>query len=350
MAEMKFAILGPSSSGKTTLLACMNEALQHAIPGMFSVASNDTFLLLNEAYTSLSNMANKPGLQEFPAVIEGNLKLQEFLFKIKNGINSVKIRFYDYPGGWMIPARKGDDAQKSQNDQVIGMLKESAVIIVAINAPCLIEENGRFEDAGCPSRAINYVLSSALERDIGTRLILFVPIKCEKYLQTPEARFLLEQKIEQAFEPILRLDDNPAYKGKFAMAMLPVQTVGNVQFARFETDPRNSNYYREIYGKTGGNFAPVHADQPMRYLMSFLLKRFQENRGFLGHVRNFLAKVAWFIAPTIFDIDVTLYTWLSDVESETAAEFIRGGIIDPQKIQGTGFKIFCGRGLIGFPT
>ena len=135
--EMKFAVLGPSGAGKTTLLACMSEEFERVSPGTIFPADSSTFASLNKAYRSLKREADNPDKREFERSIEGTSMLREVLFHIVGKGAYLPVRFYDFPGGWIIP---GD----SNNRIVIDIVKGSAVIIVAINTPYLMEFDGRY--------------------------------------------------------------------------------------------------------------------------------------------------------------------------------------------------------------
>ena len=321
--EMNFAVLGPSGAGKTTLLACMAEEFERVSPGTIFPAESFTFSALSNAYKSLRRDANNSDSRQFERSIEGTSMLREFLFHVKGHRAYLPVRFYDFPGGWIIP---GD----SNNNTVIDIVKSSAVIVVAINTPYLMEFDGKYADDGCAVDEIEWVIKRSLEGDTSERLILFVPIKCEKYLETPDERDRLHKTIKRAFNSTLMLTSSPLYRDRLAMALLPVQTVGNAKFARFKFAP-DGRVEREVYRKTDphSRFSPKNVDQPMRYLMSFLLEQFARNK----------EKGSWY--------DKFLSFIFREGDLKEVAEYIRSGIKSDNDLE-AGFEIFCGRELIGF--
>lgn len=323
--EMKFAVLGPSGAGKTTLLACMAEEFERVSPGTIFPADSFTFGSLTNAYKSLKRDANNTSTRQFERSIEGTSMLREFLFHVIGHGAFLPVKFYDFPGGWIIP---GD----SNNKTVIDIVKASAVIVVAINTPYLMEMGGKYIDDGCAVDEIEWVIKRSLEGDESERLILFVPIKCEKYLETPEMRDNLHKSVKRAFNNTLMLTANPLYTNRLAMALLPVQTVGNAKFSRFKI-AADGRIEREVYRKTDPNsrFSPKNVDQPMRYLMSFLLEQFARNK----------AKGSWY--------DKFLSFIFREGDLREVAEYIRSGIKSDNDLE-AGFEIFCGRELIGFQS
>lgn len=324
--EMKFAILGPIGAGKTTLLACMAKEFERVSSGTIFPADESTFMTLNKAYKSLKRDANNSATRQFERSIEGTSMLREFLFYIKGRRAVLPVRFYDFPGGWIIPGN-------SNNKTVIDIVKGSAVIIVVINTPYLMEFDGKYIDDGCAVDEIEWVIKRSLEGDSSERLILFVPIKCEKYLETSELRDNLHKSVKRAFQNTLMLTSNPLYTNRLAMALLPVQTVGNAKFARFKIASQDGRVEREVYRKPDphSRFSPQNVEQPMRYLMSFLLEQYARNK----------EKGSWY--------DKFLSFIFREGDLREVAEYIRSGIKSDNDLS-TGFEIFCGRELIGLPS
>lgn len=324
--EMKFAILGPSGAGKTTLLACMAKEFERVSPGTILPADESAFGTLTNAYKSLMRDANNSATRQFERSIEGTSMLREFLFHIVGRSAVLPVRFYDFPGGWIIPGN-------SNNKTVIDIVKGSAVIIVVINTPYLMEFDGKYIDDGCAVDEIEWVIKRSLEGDSSERLILFVPIKCEKYLETPELRDNLHKSVKRAFQNTLMLTSNPLYTNRLAMALLPVQTVGNAKFARFKIASQDGRVEREVYRKPDphSRFSPQNVEQPMRYLMSFLLEQYARNK----------EKGSWY--------DKFLSFIFREGDLREVAEYIRSGIKSDNDLS-TGFEIFCGRELIGLPS
>ena len=314
--ELWFTALGPSGAGKTTLLACMHKRFEDILPGSFYPSDTKTFRTLTKAYKKLEEEADNPSI-EFGVALQGTDNLREYAFTIKGKRKSVPVRFFDFPGGWINPY---DESQIKNYERVISIVQKSMVIIAAVNMPYIMEYNGRYKDyAGVEE--IEHVIKMSMQ-DEKDKLILFVPIKCERYTRTPADREKLLAKIKENFSGTLKLIENPVYKDRLAIAVLPIHTVGNAQFSRFEMDGKN--IIREIYLKNRSlKFSPKDADQPLRYAMSFLLSEFKKSsKGFWGSFLDF-----------VFSRDN-----MAEISS-----FIRNGI----KADEEGFKIFCGRELIG---
>lgn len=309
--ELWFTALGPSGAGKTTMLACMQKKFDELLSGSI-IADTGTFKTLNNAYEKLEEEANGPAF-EFGIGIENTENLREYSFTIKGKNANVPLRFFDFPGGWM-------DSVKSQPEnfeRVIDIVKRSRVVIVAVNTTYLMEANGRYRKEARIDD-IEYVIKNSMLDTEGSKLILIVPIKCEKYTRNEKETARLFAQLEKAFATTMNLISNPSYKERLAIAAIPIHTVGNAQFSRFEPQDEG-RLPREIYFKNRSvGFRPKDADQPLRYAMSFLLNEFaRDNNSSLGSIftRNDIKELG---------------------------DFIRDGM----KGGGKGIKIYCGEDLI----
>ena len=275
MNELSFTVLGPSGCGKTTLLACMNEYFRKLLPG-FAAGDQETFRRLSEAYSNLQEEAGDNGRE---IIFSGGIKStdmeQEYSFDIKG----LRVRFYDFPGEWL----NTGDADKARNfEEIEGKTGSSSVIIAVINSPYLMQYDGKYKDyAGI--NEIEYVIENSLAHDDNDKLILLVPVKCEKYLTSEKDTQSLKDAVKKSFARTIELAGSSSpYFGRMSISLLPVKTMGNVHLSRFEI--RNGEpvqVYRRI---TGLPFMPENTDQPLRYAMSFILEQYRRNRSLLGRM------------------------------------------------------------------
>ena len=269
--ELYFTVLGPSGAGKTTMLACMYNEFEDLRSGML-VPDAQTSRIMQIAYSRLKNSANSSS-SEFETAIEGTEDMREYRFDIKGKTETLPIRFYDFPGGWMDPSKK-------EYAQVEEIVRKSAAILVAINTPYVMEEDGLYAEEGISGATIQNLIANSYNTEDSknntisrNKLILLVPIKCEKYTRTIEdtRRMCAKLKEKGIFKRTVGLMNNPVYADNTAMAILPIHTVGNAEFERFKKD-RDGKIVGEVYKKIKGKpFSPTDTEQPIRFVMSFLL-------------------------------------------------------------------------------
>ncbi len=273
MNELSFTVLGPSGCGKTTLLACMNEYFRKLLPG-FEAGDPETFRRLGEAYANLQAEAEDNGRE---LIFSGGIKSTDMEQEYKFVLKDLRFRFYDFPGEWL----NTGDADKALNfEEISGKAGSSSVIFAVINSPYLMQYDGKYRDyAGI--NEMEYVIENSLTHDDNDKLILLVPVKCEKYLASENDTALLAEAVKESFARTIELAGSSSpYFGRMAVALLPVKTMGNVHLSRFEV--RNGEpvqVYRRI---TGQPFMPENTDQPLRYAMSFMLEQYRRNRTLFG--------------------------------------------------------------------
>ena len=273
--ELYFTVLGASGAGKTTLLACMNKFFSEVFAGVFSPGDQKTFEVLSDAYKLLENEANTPEL-EFGSPIKNTEEIREYFFNINGRNHKIPVHFYDFPGGWLNSA---DD--NANFKRVSDIVNKSDVILAVVNAPYLMEYKGKFIERA-KINEIQKLLADSLQNLNGDKLILIVPLKCEAYMKNVDD---LYNKIKEAFSDTIDLAEN---NDRAALAVLPVRTVGNAKFSRFDFE--KDEIVSEVFKKQANSkFMPENIDQPLRFAMSFFLNHFALPKD-LGKLRDDIQK------------------------------------------------------------
>ena len=133
-----------------------------------------------------------------------------------------------------------------------------------------MEENGLYAEEGISGATIQNIIANSYQG--GNKLILLIPIKCEKYTQSVANTQAMCSRLKEKgiFKRTVGLMNNPTYSD-MTMAILPVHTVGNAVFEKFIKD-KDGRIQGEVYKKIPGKrFSPMDTEQPIRFVMSFLL-------------------------------------------------------------------------------
>ncbi len=280
MQEYRITLLGPTGVGKTSLLTSMYYLFEHANLGI-EHALQLTPELESSAIINRQLEALKCLQEKFEATggVASTADEKEFIFELGRTAKTpeLKLIFKDYPGGWLV--------EPGKLEQVKEYLKTSEVIIVAIDAAALMEAEGGIsynEDINKPTR-LNDFFKKAFQELEEPKLVLFVPVKCETYLQEGSknrAEDLLK-RIKEEYKLSLRYFDT--LSDKIAVAVTPVQTVGNVFFSHIEVDASAPSF---MFSKKKRHdpYAPKDVDQPLRHLLRFLLERHLDNRSWFTHI------------------------------------------------------------------
>ena len=195
------------------------------------------------------------------------------------------LELQDYPGEYV----------KSQPEVVKQYISDSQAIIIAIDTPHMMECDGRYNEGKNFPSLITEFFKEALADSADEKLIMLVPLKCEKYFHEHRIEEVT-QEVRKTYRELLRFLKN---KNQYACVITPIQTLGQIVFDGFqETDGQVDEIlidgnpvparvkYR--YLCPGAAYSPVYCEQPLYYLLSFISKQYmrmknqKENIGFLN--------------------------------------------------------------------
>ena len=304
--KMKVCMLGARGVGKTSVITSMYNSMKDAVmgTGLFLVADSDTERMLNSKLEDLNRIFT--GIHdENDRVTESGIpgNAAESVFEFTYGMNSEKINIdleiHDYPGEFL----------KAEPERVAEFVKEADAIMIAIDTPCLMEEGGRYHLAKNRLDLISKFLMNYLD-NAGEKLILFVPLKCEKYYyenRIDEVTAKVKEEYKGLIEYLRDKENMHGFHKKICCAIAPIQTLGDVVFDSFERDENGDLkeietrdgmklpaqvYYK--YRVSNAKYAPVNCVQPLYYLLAFVSKQYEKARqeqktsGFLGRLLDVL--------------------------------------------------------------
>ena len=278
--ELNIIMVAPRMIGKTSILAAMHEEFDKTFEQANLQTWTDdgkTLQAITECKRVLRTIDPK-----FEKFVHGNDNLidpwndEGFVFELGSGGRKfLKLRFTDPAGEYF-----NLNATQKQKDYVKQQLLKCDAVIIPIDATALMEKKtGRVnysevgtwhEEKNDPER-ITTLLKDAYAGLTVPRLIILAPVKCETYMRTSQDADNLLQHVQIGYQKLLNFLKSDGLFGQVAVVVTPVQTVGNVVFAYHKTDDRG--FTRFYYNKTEikAPYAPKDGDQPLRYVLRFLL-------------------------------------------------------------------------------
>jgi hypothetical protein len=288
-SEFKITMLGARGVGKTSLLTAMYEQFESTLNEMDLqfIPDEETAATLAEKLGQLKSLTD-----EFEATggIGSDDEVRHFNFDIgKLGKKPfLRLTFVDYPGEYLDP--KSD---KTNKQFVKKSVAESEAVLVAIDAPVLMEKKGKWNEYINRPTQIKILFQSVFQDLKLPRLVIFAPVKCEKYVQNASELEKLLKLIRQnkEYQRLFSLFSSESLKDKVVSVITPVQTVGSVVFSRIEENNKQPFFYfRKI--SHDAEYNPQDCEQPLLYLLRFILKLEMEKRKqswlWLGFVRDWL--------------------------------------------------------------
>lgn len=290
MHELKVTMLGPRGVGKTSLLTAMYEQFSTNIgkTDLQLTPDEESSAILQERLIALKSL-----LDDFEA--RGGVKntageptdLRSFVFGLgrRGKPPSLQLNFRDYPGEYHLA-----QATPDQRQFIKDLLEECVAVLIAIDAPALMELRGKWHELINRPQQITDIFRTAYQDLDSPRLVIFAPVRCEKYMQTQRSSLELVQRIKEEYRGLFDLLGSGTLLPNVVAVITPVQTVGSVVFSRIETKEEDGKPHPHFrFRKIGhdARYSPKDSEQPLRYLLRFLLKLHLTNNRNWG-VFNFI--------------------------------------------------------------
>jgi hypothetical protein len=265
--EIKIAMLGARGVGKTSLLTAMYEQFESTIGQTNLQLTPDlkSSAILQERLEELKSLTD-----DFEATggIEKTVKPRSFIFDLgKKGTKpSLRLHFQDFPGEYL-----NSQATPKESEFVKNLLTESTAVLIAIDAPALMEANGKWHEKINRPQQITHLFQSVYQDLKSPRLVILAPVRCEKYMQDATSANALLKRVKDKYAKLLNLFSSEPLLPWVVNVVTPIQTVGTVVFSHIEVIDSVPHFY---FHKTShdAEYSPKDSEQPLRYLLRFALK------------------------------------------------------------------------------
>lgn len=261
-------MLGGRRCGKTSVLASIEEQFDKVFGRTnltIKALDDDTLITLENKKSEANKLYRTYKLNE-PFVVDNNPSDQineyELSVELKSRKNGrIYMKFYDYPGEWL--------KDKSHSSELNAIMKKCNVFIIAIDTPGLMEDDAP-EDTNYSSHIGSFLKNSDQFKEKKSSMILFVPLKCEYYIRNNKMNEVCE-KVRMKYEKIINHVYNDFIKNT-EMSIIPIQTLGNVQFARYEDQKAFYKFIPDDNGKRPVKPQPTNCEIPAVLILMYLLR------------------------------------------------------------------------------
>lgn len=334
-------MVGGRRCGKTSVLAAMQNCFASQLRNTSLVtgpAGPDVLDVIEAKNQEIDGYFKKRGRHKDFTPDDnptGGIREYPFYVGIKDRNNRICINFIDYPGEWL--------TDKEHWDELENRMKQSRILLIAIDTPHLMEEDGIYNDAKNRCMRITQMVKDIGFADNvkGEGMILFVPLKCERYYidgrideVTAEVKKVYKPLMEYIYKPGM---DQSNSNAKITVGITPIQTMGSAEFSRFALDdnydikvnrgvPACAIYQFIDQSKDGPE--PKYCEQPLLYILAFVLDKARK-------VKEKRKKVRWPFRLVLDFFEDALLNWASaeDYQKQSAA------IKDKIKQDGDGYAI-----------
>lgn len=269
-------MIGGKRCGKTTILSALDRQTNDAFQGAMSLVNDkqENFNHLYDARMHAEEYFNMQEEEPFPSPDDNPTEREcsyDFSLSI-TGRNSSKLglSFTDVPGEWF----KQDSGH--WND-ITKHIQASEILIIAIDTPYLMENRDEggvsygmyHEEYNRVNDITEYIknLNVSVLRD---RMILFVPVKCEKYYYAGKMSDVANT-IRAGYQELFDLLQSPGLRNNCTVAILPILSMGGMEFHRF--NELENGYIQQKYRfRPNARYSPKYCEQPVIYTLLFVLE------------------------------------------------------------------------------
>lgn len=276
---LSICMMGPRSVGKTTVLTSIFFESQSSIcegSRLYLNALDENTAKLNDYHTMLVDAVAKRN----PANLPASNVMSKFLFGlgIAGRIPSVKLSIQDFPGEYLTSSIRSD------RDEVYNFMSGATVILIAIDTPYLMEEDGKYNNDKNKVDVVTHYIKDNSEA-VKDKLVLFVPLKCERYMHDGRINEVTKKTMETYDELITFFKSN-----NIASFVTPIITLGGMEYDKMVDAPSGIGDVAKLATYRSWDkqpqYKPLFCSQPLYYLLNYVANYYEwqkrENKGFIA--------------------------------------------------------------------
>lgn len=349
-------LLGPRRVGKTSILASMISSFKDVAHNthIHIDPDKDTEKLLQDSRIKLQKVHEsyrRHGIYSHFSMDESpNRDSNDYTFEITYDSadggtkkNMAQVVFKDRPGEWL--------TEDEHEEEIISLLDETDVLLVAIDTIQMMEEGGAFCESMHRTMILqNYLMNSQFLNGDMQKMVLFVPLKCERYYH--EGRMdEVNEAVHKHFKQIIDVVTTSAVAERTTAAITPILTMGGIEFDSIGRNEKNeipvvkdkthyqlnsrirSEYIFYRYYKADPKFTPKYCEQPVIYLLYYIAS--------LANAQNQVKKQKkmFFFGSFLFAVLVAVCCFISDIMKDENVAVSLDMLKSKIKRAGDGYEI-----------
>lgn len=321
---MKMCMMGPKGVGKTSILTSIFSGTQlDFIKTNLSIRAQGTTMeeIENKRYLFEKVFAQRESVTDKPAnglLSSSEVTTFDFQFGLKGKQSKVNLCIKDFPGEYV----------KTSPDEVVSFIEESSAILIAVDTPHLMEAGGKYAEIKNQIDIITSFFVKSFSTLSADKLVMIVPLKCEKYYYAHEMGKVLA-RVKEAYATLIDF-----FKGRdnVACAVAPILTLGGVEFSQFSPEENSDGVPAEVaykFYEPNPTYNPMFCAQPLYYVLSFAVAQYQKNKKNLSVLKKIFSTLY-----SLFENDKDLYKEILRMN--------KFKLVDELDL---GFEVLCGNAL-----
>lgn len=283
MADINVLMVGGRRAGKTSLLAAVKACCDRKQLEKLNVTATFGADMMNDKVTEMKGYFTEPQyadkmLFEPDGSPNDNPAQYEFQVDVNGFKSSYTIGFTDVPGEYYGTNEFGeytDEEFENIQKYVSAQVQNSQVFLIAIDTPHLMEKMDKSTGYGEGHEWFNRVdqitnFFKTAFQDSQRRLVLFAPIKCERYLDRMDK---VADCVEKGYADLIAHLTRGPVADLCTIAIAPIISLGGAKFLRFQNnDWHHIGEYHYHQDETKRQYAPENCEQPLMLILQYLLE------------------------------------------------------------------------------
>ena len=282
--DINILMVGGRRAGKTSILAAIDECCTKTFAGNSNIKVevvkgggnlSDKRTEMETYFTDpkyVSTNAFVPDLSPSPSA-------EEYIYRARIKRSSFDFNFTDMPGGVYSDGDSGLDSEgDSSRENLPELIQNNHVIIIAIDTPHMVEyphnADGICEYHGEFNRVrrITDLIIDNFTAD-EDKLVIFVPLKCEKYYYNGKINNI-EEYIRKGYSKLIHHFESVGPNQRFTVINNPILTLGGAEFYRFDSmgADRAVGKYCYVADLTNRRYSPQFCDDPMLLILLYMIQ------------------------------------------------------------------------------
>lgn len=299
--NVNIMMFGGKRCGKTSVISAMKDCFDKVFGKStnleIKIEDEDTMDMLREKKQEIEGyFANKTRSITFNSERTDDITEYKITISIagkKDG--RITFSFCDFPGEWLIKYPGLEDEWKRHQTELNNKMKKCDIIIIAVDSIYLMEKSmtRKGDSVGQFNEGRNYcsVIANMVKNNFSvsengnTKMIMFVPLKCETYFDQNQMQ-LLNQRIHTGYQELFDYVQKKENRNHYEVIITPILTLGEntVRFSRFEykkdgqkdeqikvdSVTKIPDIVKFLFKDMNASYNPEFCEQPLLYILAYL--------------------------------------------------------------------------------
>lgn len=297
--EINVLMIGGRRAGKSSVLTSMSSCSMEALSkDELSVVRNaSSGMAMTVKQKELENYFSPANLRKFRFAADGTPSPQVkanygFEVFVKNKKLGYDLRFVDVRGEMLSDSQYDEELQ--------GIMDACGIVIIAIDTPHLVEDvnpatgyGERHDDFNRVAELTRF-FKRTFQKSQAPRLVLFVPLKCEKYYYRNDkpglGMTMVNEMVKKGYKDLFDFLNTPDVKPLCTTAIVPILTLGGAEFDEFGEEIY-CGYYSFVEDPALKKFHPQYCEQPLFLSLLYAITLTKKMKNKQGKVSRFLTEL-----------------------------------------------------------